>query len=97
VAELLRLSCGCGYEAEVADGGLFAGVVDLFVCSDCEAVVDVLTWRSGYRGEEPGAVVPACPRCQGTNIALWREESRRSGPCPRCGREMTVESVGIAD
>ncbi len=97
MAELLRLSCGCGYEAEVADGGLFAGVVALYICGDCEAVVDVLTWSSAFHGEEPGAVEPACSRCQGTNLALWREESSRSGRCPRCGREITVESVGIAD
>lgn len=61
MAELLRLWCECGYEVEVADGGLFAGVVDLYVCRDCDAVVGVLTWSSGYRGEEPGAVEPVCP------------------------------------
>lgn len=97
MAELLQLSCTCGYETRVADGGLFAGVVDLYVCSDCRAVVGVLTWSSGHRGESPGRVEPVCPECRGNNIDAWREDDQRTGPCPRCGDEMTVESVGIAD
>jgi predicted RNA-binding Zn-ribbon protein involved in translation (DUF1610 family) len=81
----------------VADGGLFAGVVDLYVCRECRAVVDVLTWRSGHRGQTPGSVAPACPRCGSVEIVEWREGDDQPGPCPRCGRAMTVESVGIAD
>jgi hypothetical protein len=97
VAELLDISCACGYAAKVADGGLFAGVVELFVCDDCRDVVDVLAWSSGHGGKTPGAVEPVCPSCKGTNLRRWRGGEERAGPCPRCGLMTTVTSIGIAD
>jgi hypothetical protein len=97
VANLLELSCACGWTAQVAEGRLFAGVVKLFVCRDCRAVVDVLTWVSGHRGETQGPIAQRCPRCHGTKLVNWRRGNTRSGPCPRCGTEMKLRCVGIAD
>jgi hypothetical protein len=97
VAELLSISCACRYEARVADGGLFAGVAELFVCDECREVVDILVWSSGFRGKTRGSVEPVCPRCSGTSLRQWRDGEERAGPCPRCGRITTVTSIGIAD
>jgi hypothetical protein len=98
MAELLEITCDCGYRAKVADGGLFAGVVELFTCDDCREVVDVLIWSSGHRDRSPpGEVEPRCPRCDSARVRRWREDDERVGLCPRCARPATVESIGIAD
>lgn len=98
MAEMLEITCACGYRAEVAEGGLFAGVVELFVCDDCQEIVDILVWGSGYRDDIPvGAIEPRCDRCHEQRVRRWRIDEERGGNCPRCEKRVIVTSVGIAD
>jgi len=99
VAELIEVTCDCGYRTTVADGGLFAGVTELFVCRDCREVVSVLVWSSGIGADAPpgGPVDPTCGQCGGTNVQAWREGENRTGVCPRCAAPLDVTSVGLAD
>ena len=98
MADLLEITCTCGYRAEIAEGGLFAGVMALFVCDDCHDVIGVLTWSSGSRTDTPfGPVEPRCGRCNGSNLRPWRHEDESEGTCPRCQQSVAVASIGIAD
>lgn len=98
MASLLEITCDCGYRAEVAEGGLFAGVVDLFICDDCREIVDLLVWSSGEDTTAPaGDVEPRCDRCNGTRVRRWRDGYGEPGPCPRCDRIVTLRPAGIAD
>lgn len=75
-----------------------SGVIDLFVCADCREVVSAQTWSVGYRSDHPeGDVAPTCPRCGGGNTTPWGEGDTPAGACPRCGRRVQTESIGIAD
>lgn len=99
MASVLEITCDCGYRAEVAEGGVFSGVVDLFVCDDCREVVDLLVWRSGGEATAapPGQVELRCDRCNGACVRAWRDGDGEPGRCPRCDRAVTLRTAGIAD
>src|SRR4051812_41115459 len=98
MGDLLALECSCGYSAAgLVSGGLFAGVAEIFTCLDCREVVSALVWSSGHSGSRPlGELERACPQCAGDNLREWAGE-RRTGNCPRCGKSLVAQSVGIAD
>jgi hypothetical protein len=93
MATLLEISCACGYTTRAAEGGLFAGVVSLFICADCLELVGELTWASRWSDRPPGPVIPRCHLCGRGNLEPWSSP----GACPRCGETVEAESVGIAD
>lgn len=98
MGHLLRVNCGCGYENDrLASNGLFAGLAAVFTCPSCTELVTALYWGSGYAGGPVGDVLPRCPRCESTAIERWGDGDMPHGPCPKCGRDIVSESIGIAD
>ena len=99
MGHLLALRCDCGYRADnLVSDGLFSGVAEVFICRDCLEVVSALVWSSGYLEEiAPGPVAPECPRCGGRDLERFGDGGIPAGPCPRCGRQVATESIGIAD
>lgn len=96
VADVLAMRCGCGYSRrELDSGGLMAGVVALFRCADCQDIVSAATGLID-RGELHW-VEPLCPGCGATGIEPWGEGEPPAGVCPRCGKSVQTEVVGIAD
>ena len=78
----------------MTEGGLFAGVMELFACGDCRDVIGTLVFSTGrYDIAPPGPVDPRCPHCGGRKLTPWSAP----GPCPRCGDEVQARTVGIAD
>lgn len=104
----------CHYKATVA-GGSTRGWTTGFttnVCVDCHELVDVVTWRSGKKGERP--VPHRCPKCDGKNLVPWppRPEQLSKGlledlmqeqfqpsdfPCPQCGAQMKTTGFRLVD
>ena len=97
MGEIIELSCPCGYTTRrLAVGGLFSGVAELFCCRTCVAVVSVLVWGSGYQQDLVGDLEISCPDCRGYDLVRFGAD-RHEGECPRCGREMVRQCLGIAD
>lgn len=99
MGDLLKLECECGYRADhLVSGGVMSAVIDLFICADCGDVISAQTWSVGYGDDKAqGEVTPTCPSCGGGTLQSWGEGEPLAGQCPRCGRRVQTESVGIAD
>jgi hypothetical protein len=95
---LLEVACECGYQAEdeLVLGLVMSGAVfELFVCTSCREVICAET-SIRLSDLQESATRPECPLCRGRELTIWSEDDMR-GPCPRCGRHITAQAVGIAD
>ena len=80
----------CGYSTEVCGGtdSGFAVTLRTSVCSDCNAVVDVIiggpTFSDGELSPTDDPNAGRCRNCKGENVTPWK----RSRPCPKCQGRM---------
>jgi hypothetical protein len=85
VGDVVEIRCACGYHTrDLAAGGLFSGLAELFTCRTCVAVVSALVWGSGYDEDLDGELKPTCPDCNGDDLVDPVDE-RLDGDVERAG------------
>jgi hypothetical protein len=91
--------CSCGYHSErLVSAAVFGGVSEVFTCLSCREVVSAFVSGTGYdRGFPAGPVTPKCGHCGGTELVPFGGGDVPVGPCPRCGKPVQTELIGIAD
>jgi hypothetical protein len=91
---------GCGYSAEVREGGGFFVTNELRVCRATNDLVGVTVsvHSHGERKPPPGIAIDACPDCGSTDHSEpVRIGARRRTACPRCGEATQRSGAGLWD
>jgi hypothetical protein len=102
VGGMAEVRCECGFTDDSLDMGMGrSGVARTSVsCRTCGVIHSIVTedlfGAAGAADGEPctvRSVADGCPECGGKVSAI----TARGGPCPRCGRRLRIEFVGLSD
>jgi len=97
---MIGVTCECGFAVERLSVGIGMAGVDRSAvsCRACGEIHTIVTERMfpdpDDDDDEPvRSVADGCPVCGGPVVEL----TTRRAPCPRCGKRLRVEDVGLWD